>query len=217
MSCERLLLAELLSLAEDRHARVEAFRDAISESSLCAAVVRVANSGIYGMAGSITGLDRVVLVLGTQVATSIVTTLVVSRTLRAVPGLYPPDELALHALETGICAEQIAQRLGLDQEAEAYRAGLLHGLASASWDLPDALTEVQTHWREPHSAPPARQELCALLAAAHEIGSPSPCSARSSAETPAASALGLLSEDCQELRRLSDERLKRVASVLASA
>jgi HD-like signal output (HDOD) protein len=130
VSAELILLAEILRRAQAPDCVLHELIERIGASpTLARDVVRVANSALYGMEGRITRLDRAVLILGTQAVAQIAgTTLVAAQLRRLSIGALAPDALLLHNLEIAITAELCARCLGLDQEPEAYLAGLLHDL-----------------------------------------------------------------------------------------
>ncbi len=130
MSIELSLLGQILNLARDPEVEIEAFAERIASSPrLSAEIVRVANSALYGMEGRIQELERALLILGVQTVTGIASSILAGDSMKGAHlGAINGNQLWMHSLETGICAQLIARCLALPLESEAYLAGLLHDL-----------------------------------------------------------------------------------------
>ena len=130
MSIELVLLGEILAIARDSDASLDEFGQKVGTSpQLAREVVRVSNSALYGMEGKINRLERAVLILGTRAVAEIASTLLVAKQMRGMNiGRVAGDQIWIHSLHTGLCAQLIARCLSLPSESEAYLAGLLHDL-----------------------------------------------------------------------------------------
>ena len=86
------------------------------------AVMRLANSALFGARGSVATLRLAIMRLGFETARRVVTSLAVK------PMLYQPKPETLwpHSVEVADLAEQLACRAGGVDPGEAYLAGLLH-------------------------------------------------------------------------------------------
>lgn len=130
MSGELAVVAEILRLAQDDSVSVARFVEPIGRSPrLAAAVVRAANSPLYGVRGTIARLDRAALILGTRTIANIASSLLVAERARrlAIPGLAR-DAFWLHSLAIAVEAELLARWLDVPNAQEAYLAGLLHAI-----------------------------------------------------------------------------------------
>ena len=192
-------LGEILGLSRDPSLNLDEFLGKLGvPPGLAEDVVRAADSALYGMEGKITHLERAVLILGARTVASIVSGLVIRRTLvESEPG-QKGHTIWLHSLETGICAELVATCLELGSQSDAYVAGLLHHLEAN--ELRDTV-QGQRH--------------ATLVRASHALVEEPyagwkdglPGDQRTLAD------LGLLSADLVEIRRATRERTKALTSV----
>ena len=193
-------LGEILGLSRDPSLNLDDFLEKFGASPrLAADVVRAADSALYGMEGKITRLQRAVLILGPRKVASIVSALVIRRTLVESQAGRQGHAIWMHSLETGVCAELVAACLDLGAGSDAYVAGLLHHLEG------NELREMAA----------CGQPVAALVRAAHAL-----------VEEPYAgwqdglpgdqrvlADLGLLTGDLVEIRRATRERTKALAAV----
>jgi HD-like signal output (HDOD) protein len=100
------------------------------EPCLAARVLRVANSAYYGLARSVTTIDRALVVLGRDAARGIAAATCLDRAMMRAPesALIQRQALVTHSLATGVAAEMLARPLGKDRASEAFIAGLIHNL-----------------------------------------------------------------------------------------
>ena len=105
----------------------------------------------------------------------------------------------------------------LEQEAFGTTHGILLGREAEDWGLPEALRLAVTFQDQPDDAPPEAQGLARLVLGAHavtrgEIGGwtdePAEGGAQAAVET-----LGLTEEDAEEIRALTEERMKEAVPV----
>jgi putative nucleotidyltransferase with HDIG domain len=93
-----------------------------SDPATAGAVMRLANSALFGACGNVSTLRLAIMRLGFETARRVV----ISLALR--PLLYVPKPATLwpHSVEVADLAEQLAGQTGGIEPAEAYLAGLLH-------------------------------------------------------------------------------------------
>jgi len=100
------------------------------EPALSLRVLRVANSAYYGLARSVSTVDRALIILGLDAVRGIAAAACLDRAVMRAgePALMNLDALVHHSLGTAVAAESLA-RLRLRALApEAFIAGLLHNL-----------------------------------------------------------------------------------------
>jgi len=103
----------------------EAERLVMGDPALGAAVLRVANSPVYGRGGSVTSLDAAVRLLGAAVVRKIAHALA-GMDASALP-LDRPRFLE-HSIAAAAASRALARRLDCAPPEDAYTAGLLHSL-----------------------------------------------------------------------------------------
>jgi HD-like signal output (HDOD) protein len=130
MSIEMTLLGQILNMSRDPEGDLNEFSNKVASSPrLATEIVRIANSALYGMEGRIHQLERALMVLGVRTVASIASSILVGDKVRDIEiGGVTGDQLWMHSLETGTCAQLMARCLSQPLESEAYLAGLLHDL-----------------------------------------------------------------------------------------
>ena len=194
------LLGEILGLSRDPSLNLDDFLEKLRLSpTLAADVVRAADSALYGMKGKITRVERAVLILGARTVASIVSALVIQRTLVKSVADRKGHAIWMHSIETGVCAELVATCLELGIEADAYVAGLLHHLEG------DALRDTAARG----------QPLAALVRAAHALVEEPYAGWKDGlpGDQRVLADLGLWSGDLVEIRQATRERTKALAAV----
>ncbi len=103
----------------------EAEKIVLSDPSLAAVVLRLANSPVYGRAGTVASIDAAVRLLGPAVVRKIAAGLASAD----APGnpLDRPRFLE-HSIASAAASRALARRLGCAPPEEAYAAGLLHSV-----------------------------------------------------------------------------------------
>jgi HD-like signal output (HDOD) protein len=104
-------------------------RAILPDQSMCTAILKVANSALYGMPRQISTIERAVVVLGHDEIRNIV---IGKAILSAFPKFSKEYRLTVdlfweHAFTCGLAAKIIGQHLGLSQ-GEAFIAGLIHDI-----------------------------------------------------------------------------------------
>ncbi len=124
-----VLYFDVREQVEQRHGDLAGMADVASrDPSLVARILRVANSGFYGLPRSISNLSEAVGLIGTDALLGMVLA------AQLYSGLPPPglnlEVLWQHTLQVSSLAKQIAALEGADRTAqgEAAIAGLLHDL-----------------------------------------------------------------------------------------
>lgn len=115
------------------------------EPGLAARVLRVANSAFYGLARSVSTVERALVVLGLDAVRGIAAASCMDRGLqrRGESAVLDLTAVVRHCLGTAVAAEAIA-RLGPRRQAgEAFMAGLLHNLGVAIQARLDQLGMMQ--------------------------------------------------------------------------
>jgi putative nucleotidyltransferase with HDIG domain len=98
------------------------------DQSICAHLLRIANSPMYAQAQRISSVRQAVVRLGLTVVAEIAMSVALKSPAFCVPGWETElSTLFSHAFATGIFAKQIARLKGLNPE-ECFLAGLLHDL-----------------------------------------------------------------------------------------
>ena len=103
----------------------EAERLVVSDVAMAAAVLRLANSPVYGRGGSVTSLDAAVRTLGVAVVRKIAQSLAVLDTAS-----LPLDRARFfeHSVASAAASRALARRLECAPPEDAYTAGLMHSL-----------------------------------------------------------------------------------------
>jgi HD-like signal output (HDOD) protein len=103
------------------------------QPSMCARILRVANSPYYGHPRSITTVERALLMLGRDAVRSIAAATCFDRTMaRSMKGsAIDLQAVARHSLTTAAAAEALASIARRPIASEAFIAGLLHNLGIA--------------------------------------------------------------------------------------
>ena len=101
------------------------------EPALCARVLKVANSPLYGQGRSVTSLDRAVMVLGLDALRGIAAAGCLDRTLASAKGtLLDLKSVVAHSQTTAAAADCLARHRFPELAASAFIAGLLHNLGT---------------------------------------------------------------------------------------
>lgn len=111
------------STAEDLHAVIA------KDPALCAHILKVVNSALYGLSATIGSVERAIVVLGFSAIKNISTAASMTRMFE---GSVSDDGVAAklweHCNAVALAAKLLADRLGTGYGEEAYLAGLLHDI-----------------------------------------------------------------------------------------
>ncbi len=100
----------------------------LREPGLAARVLKIANSAYYGRAGSVSTLDRALILLGLDAVRGITAAACLDRSMarRSQLGAIDPRALVNHCVGSAFAAEQLARISGRGAAAETFMAALLH-------------------------------------------------------------------------------------------
>ena len=100
------------------------------DPSLCARVLKIANSPFYGRSRSITTIDKALVLLGLDAVRGIAAAACLDRTMkrRVRDGGLDLQAVLHHSLATAVAAESLAGMRQPSLAADAFTAGLLHHL-----------------------------------------------------------------------------------------
>lgn len=105
-----------------------------SDVALSAKVLRIANSALFGMSGTVSTLKRAILVLGSTTLRSVVVVACTESLYRSRNSAFPPATLWEHALATAIAARSLGLECGFRSTDETFLAGLLHDVGKPILD-----------------------------------------------------------------------------------
>ena len=101
------------------------------EPALCARVLRVANSALYGQTQSVRSLDRALMVLGLDAVRGIAAAACLDRVLVGHKNMkLDIDTVVQHSQATAAGADYLARHRFPDLAPDAFIAGLLHNLGT---------------------------------------------------------------------------------------
>ncbi len=141
-------LVDLMTALQSDDVAVDDIANRIGrDQALAAKALRLANCSFYGVAGRVHSIRDAVNVLGLRTLSSALVAAAVSNsfTLRDCP-LFDIRAYWRHSMAAGLCAQAIADHLGLDASS-AFVAGLLHdiGKLALAAQLPGPSTQVEEY------------------------------------------------------------------------
>ncbi len=141
------------------------------EPGLAARVLRVANSAFYGLARSVSTVERALVVLGIDAVRGIAAASCMDRGLqrRGESAVLDLAAVVRHCLGTAVAAEALARLGPRRQSGEAFMAGLLHNLGlaiQARLDQPGMMQLVKELAADPHAS--VRELEARLVRVGHE-------------------------------------------------
>lgn len=121
----------------------------VRDTSLSAAVLRMANSAFYGGHASFADVTQALLHLGFSRTHELVLTVSGGRwnTFDLEGYSWQPGDFFRHSLTVAVVAKQVALRIDFEQPELAYVAGLIHeaGKLALAYACPDQIEEVRQH------------------------------------------------------------------------
>lgn len=117
------------------------------DTVLAGNVLRLVNSALYSLQGTVSSVRHAVAVLGLAKLRNVGLSMSVARVCAqaARPGGWPAARFNVHSVATGILADLLAGRTRVDYAEGAFVAGLLHDLGKLLIAIsgPDDLAEVR--------------------------------------------------------------------------
>ncbi len=124
-------VTRLLEASLENSASLKGIADiAANDPGLTSQILRLANSPLFGQGGKVVSLPQAVVNLGLQSVRNIAISLSVYESFTDIAEV-PNFSLAnfwWHSLCTGVCARNLAARIGYEHPDEAFIAGLLHDI-----------------------------------------------------------------------------------------
>jgi putative nucleotidyltransferase with HDIG domain len=100
------------------------------DPGLAARLLRMANSAFYGMSGRIASVHDAIQVIGLRTVETLLMAETVTRQMQRPPSkVFDFRGFWEHSLGTAICAQELAQELGIYKD-QAFTAGLVHDIGS---------------------------------------------------------------------------------------
>jgi HD-like signal output (HDOD) protein len=103
-------------------------REIVSDATISAQVLRLANSSLFGFAKSIGTVKQAVIVLGAKQVQSLVMSVATATYSRAALRTEALQRCWQHTIATAVLCREIAEAAGTLQPEQAYSLGLLHDI-----------------------------------------------------------------------------------------
>lgn len=124
-----VIIASLMNLTSDINTDIEKItKNLISDQSLTARVLKLANSSFYGRAKAVATLKEAIVLLGFNTLRSLVLATSTHRLYQNGENDEVQDKLWEHSLATAIASRMLAEKSGCGHAEEAFIAGLLHDI-----------------------------------------------------------------------------------------
>lgn len=143
-----------------------------SDQAITSKVLRLVNSSFFGFSRRVTQVSQAVVLLGFNAIRNAVLSIAV---FDSFPGnssaLFDRREFWRHTIATAIISRQLARRLGIGQEDDAFAGGILHDIGKLVLDKyqPEKFRSILEHVREQNLSMLEAERL--VLGATHaEIG-----------------------------------------------
>jgi HD-like signal output (HDOD) protein len=120
------------------------------DPSFSAELLRFANSALFGVRRSVSGLTQAIVLLGLDRVKTLATLVVMNRMVRSSVKIEALRKVWIHSLATALIAEEAAPRMRVCRDT-GYTAGLMHnlgalGLMSAYPDAYSKMLEVSNDY-----------------------------------------------------------------------
>lgn len=123
------IIASLMNLTSDINSDIEKIiKNLMSDQSLTARVLKLANSSFYGRAKAVATLHEAIVLLGFNTLRSLVLATSTHSLFQDGNQNDVQDKLWEHSLATAIASRMLAEKSGLPHVEEAFIAGLLHDI-----------------------------------------------------------------------------------------
>jgi HD-like signal output (HDOD) protein len=131
------VFAELAQLLHDENVDLRVLGLVIGKDpAMSINVLRIANSAFYGLPNKVKTIEHAVTMLGLKEITGVCMACAAARSFKARTGEQHVDLHAfwLHSVATGVLARTFASRFRVQQQGQAYLAGLLHDIGQLILD-----------------------------------------------------------------------------------
>jgi HD-like signal output (HDOD) protein len=155
------ILTRLLATLAKENAQFPEVSGLIEKDTVLAGnLLRMVNSALYGMAGTVNSVQHALSIIGLERARNFVLTFSFARLWhreKAVPG-WSPARFSLHSSATAVLADMVVQHVSAEYPEGAFTAGLFHdfGQLLLATSLPEEFCTVRSRWEQQNGD----QELC---------------------------------------------------------
>jgi len=121
----------VMNVAADPNATPRAMADVVAHSpELCARILRVVNSALFGFPREVTSIDRAIALMGMESVKNVAVAASVSKVFSGGPltQTFGPQSLWLHSVTVAGAARLVAKSLRRAPIDEAFLAGLIHDI-----------------------------------------------------------------------------------------
>ncbi|OGV68863.1 MAG: hypothetical protein A2283_10955 [Lentisphaerae bacterium RIFOXYA12_FULL_48_11] len=135
-------IQKINQMIDSHHSTMDAIGRAIADDqTLSAQVLKLVNSGFYGLSSTVSSVTQAVVFLGLNVVRSLISTAWASSMIaKSFPGLYE------HSLACSRTCYLLSKKLGIDEPEEVSTIGLLHDIGKVvlAEYLPEEFTAIQS-------------------------------------------------------------------------
>ena len=125
-----VIAQRVLGLVNQDDATAREIYDVVKlDPSFCAALLRLANSALFGFRGEVRSLQQAISLVGLERVKTIATVVAMDRMVRSAVHVEALRKIWVHTLVTALVAEEAARLNHMDREA-GYTGGLLHNLGA---------------------------------------------------------------------------------------
>jgi len=169
------IVAQVLSVTDNPDSSVQDLIQVIlPDQSMCVAILKIANSALYGRSEKVSSLEMAIMVLGFNEVQNIV----LSRTIvTAFDSVCKKNKTVIdqfwdHSFTCGIAAKTIAEHLGLSSPGQFFVGGLIHDIGKLAMLLTFPSEYLPSYWLAGFSSEEKLQEERRTFSITHgEIGS----------------------------------------------
>lgn len=132
-----VVVTKVLEVTEDPESSAQDLLQAIlPDQSMCVAILKIANSALFGLPKKVSSIERAIMVLGFNEVRSIVLGRAVVNSFSSIPAKhrYSVNCLWEHSFLCGLAARNMAEGLGL-QSGDFFISGLIHDLGKLAMFL----------------------------------------------------------------------------------
>ena len=143
------IVAQVLSVVENPDSSIkDLVQTILPDQSMCVAILKIANSALYGRSGKVSSLETAIMVLGFIEVQNIV----LGRTVVATfDGICKKNRIIInqfweHSFTCGIAAKTIAEHLGLSSPGMFFVGGLIHDIGKLAMLLTFPSEYSPSYW-----------------------------------------------------------------------